>query len=446
MQKIDIRYVLTSIPSGKIYKYYYKGYPVYLNAVFLDTLVAYYKLTRNRYLNGIDILQLADRLAGLLIKAQWIYEHETPWGTIGLALYRGGWAAVYEPGSVKVEGSAWGIIDTATAGLDAIAGILAGIGVNIPRSLLPMPSEFPTIVNSESTILAIKALKDYKSLGRAPEVPTIIRPYHGEFYYGNGYGDGQGTTSTDGKTIKATISVLDFINTHYHYQYANYKLLINETSSVITFEYDIYGLLSYRAWSLDAGSYKISIFVKIWDPSGNKIEDHEYVISQGYLAQSSTSNFTTIHIRPSYCIIAEPGEYIIQISLYIAGKGWIDIDTGSDGSGNGLIIDQLNIYTSINKIEKTSLYKTQYIFSCVVLMRLYMGMVLGLILGLLLGIYLSPFIDIKYGVTLFVFMFSSVLAYVFVKVKHLWIVVAVLLSLLILSMLVLQELLASIHP
>ena len=75
-----------------------------------------------------------------------------------------------------------------------------------------------------------------------------------------------------------------------------------------------------------------------------------------------------------------------------------------------------------------------------------MGMVLGLILGLLLGIYLSPFIDIKYGVTLFVFMFSSVLAYVFVKVKHLWIVVAVLLSLLILSMLVLQELLASIHP
>lgn len=76
-----------------------------------------------------------------------------------------------------------------------------------------------------------------------------------------------------------------------------------------------------------------------------------------------------------------------------------------------------------------------------------MGMVLGLILGLLLGIYLSPFIDIRYGVTLFIFMFSSVLAYVFVKVKHLWIVVvAVLLSLLVLSMLVLQELLASIHP
>lgn len=76
-----------------------------------------------------------------------------------------------------------------------------------------------------------------------------------------------------------------------------------------------------------------------------------------------------------------------------------------------------------------------------------MGMVLGLILGLLLGIYLSPFIDIRYGITLFVFIFSSVLAYIFVKVKHLWIaVVAILLSLLILSMLVLQELLGSIHP
>ncbi len=86
--KLDVGYVTTGTPNSITYTYHYKGYPVYLNAVFLITLVRYYKLTGKTTLNGVDILKLADRLAGILLKSQWIYEHETPWGTLRLALYR----------------------------------------------------------------------------------------------------------------------------------------------------------------------------------------------------------------------------------------------------------------------------------------------------------------------------------------------------------------------
>ncbi len=163
------------------------------------------------------------------------------------------------------------------------------------------------LVNSESTILAIEALRTYKELNRVPEAVNVIAPFHGKFYYGNGYGDAgdqHGYTSSDGKTIRA------YVYNGYRDQYANYKLLINDTG---TFEHELWGILSYRETTCRGYDYKVSIILRAYDPNGKKIEDREYVIDTTLADKTVTK---TIHIKLPYCLVAStPGEYTIN-TLY----------------------------------------------------------------------------------------------------------------------------------
>ncbi len=279
---LDPTWVTSGYRTAETVPYSYKGYPVYLNAVFLATLVKYYEVTGDRWISGNDILYIADRLAGILVKLQWNYIHETPWGTVKLALFRGWWPAAYDIGSLISKPSAWGILDTITSGLDAVAEGMAKIGIDVSNGLLPMPSEWPfAVVNSESTILAVQALKLYynlaQQLGRSPvdplSDPTIGA--NGRFVEEGGGGSGTihgGDTDDGGRWIYAMAITPGLGGDAWHYQYAKYELELSQSG-----DYSLvsYLLIRYNTYDSLGSSAKGILVFKVIDSSGTVLSQLE---------------------------------------------------------------------------------------------------------------------------------------------------------------------------
>lgn len=255
----------------------YKGYPVYPNAVFLATLVKYYQVTGDRYINGNDILYIADRLAGILVALQWNYESETPWGTVKLALFNGWWPASYDIGSIIAKPSAWGLIDTATAGLDSLSGAFARyLGVNFPPAAYrPMPTEFPfSIVNSESTIIAVQALIMYRQLNRNPINPqSEISGIEGVFVDGGGGGSGpyhSGDYSDDGRWVSAYALTPGLGGDAWHYEYVKFKVKAATTAS---YKLRVDVMLNYNGYDSAGSVDDVYLVIKLIGSSGNVIQE-----------------------------------------------------------------------------------------------------------------------------------------------------------------------------
>ncbi|WP_148678938.1 hypothetical protein [Aeropyrum pernix] len=265
----------------------YKGYPVYLNATLLAALVKYYDTTGDRWVAGNDILYMADRLAGILVRLQWDYEHDTPWGPVRLALFRGWWPAAYDIGSLVSKPSAWGILDTFTSGLDSVTGVLATLGYDVGEALRPMPSEWPfAVVNSESTILAVQALKLYldlaQRLGRSPLDP-LQEPkalWSGELVETGGDSTGflsltsyyaDYGVSGDGWLLRVA-AFSDIYEDAWAYAYSKVRLNAPASGS-----YTLRILMMVYYYGVDSygnTGYVIAV-VKLYDPSGNLIKHVE---------------------------------------------------------------------------------------------------------------------------------------------------------------------------
>ena len=319
--EIDLGYVATGYHLGVEYPYNYAGYPVYLNAVLLAALVKYYQVTGDRWIAGNDILYMADRLAGILVKLQWKYEHKTPWGYVRLVLFRGWWPAAYDVGSLISKSSAWGIIDTLTHTADNVAGILAKARVDFPsEALRPMPSEFPfAIVNSESTILAIQALKLYRQLGREPIDPIsdVIAGFDGVFVEGGGggyaIGDSHGgETSDDGRWIVASALVPGLGGDAWHYQYAKFKFSLEGGGY---YKLRIASMVSYSGKDSYGSSAYVYLVVKLLDAYGNvvaqveKLVDHVNENTLFNKAKAVTIEFDTGYISG--------GTYYVEIGIKV---------------------------------------------------------------------------------------------------------------------------------
>ncbi len=318
---IDPLYVATGTYSSETVPYSYKGYPVYLNAVLLAALVKYYNVTGDRWINGQDILYMADRLAGILVRVQWNYEHVTPWGPVKLALFRGWWPAAYEIGSIIVKPSAWGIIDSLTELGDDVSGILAKLGYDVGEAVRPMPSEWPfAIVNSESTILATQALKFYldlaQRLGRQPIDPTsppTIGP-EGSFVESGG-GTSSGSVvgyevADDGRWIRAWALADVTYSYVWAYGYAKYNVTAHSPGY---YNVSIYGMVNYRgidAWQTHA---EVEIVVKLIDSSGNVLQTWQYRVA--YLDNEVYVDETesiSLSLRTGYL---QAGTYYIEVGL-----------------------------------------------------------------------------------------------------------------------------------
>ena len=142
---------------GMTFYYPYRAYPTYLTASFLAFLVRYYQATGKTSAWGIDILSTADRLARILMSLFTDYCANTEYGSLCFAHIKYGAPPAYRIGSVTAYPSGWGdITEYANAILDW-------------TGILPVaPLDYIPFTNSESTILAAKALMIYKELGRTP--------------------------------------------------------------------------------------------------------------------------------------------------------------------------------------------------------------------------------------------------------------------------------------
>jgi hypothetical protein len=333
---IDAGYVTTGYHTGVDIPYEYAGYPVYLNAVLLAALVKYYQVTGDRWIAGNDILYMADRLAGILVRLQWKYEAKTQWGYVRLALFKGWWPAAYEIGSLISKSSAWGIIDTLTHTADNVAGILAKVGVDFPsESLRPMPSEWPfALVNSESTILAIQALKLYRELGREPIDPLsdVITGLDGVFVEGDGGGYSVaglhgGETAQDGRWITALALTPGLGGDAWHYQYAKFKF---DLTSSGYYKLRLASIVSYKGKDSHGSSAYVYLIVKILDANGNtlaqveKLVDHVDADNLFNRAKAVTIELDTGYIT-SGTYYVEIGLKVVADNSPISWEGvWID--------------------------------------------------------------------------------------------------------------------------
>ena len=281
----------------------------------------YYKTTGDRWIAGNDILYMADRLAGILVKLQWKYESKTPWGYVRLALFKGWWPAAYEIGSLISKSSAWGIIDTATHTADNVAGILAKVGVDFPsEALRPMPSEWPfAIVNSESTILATKALMLYRELNRQPIDPisNIISGLKGKFVEGGGDGNAPasahgGETASDGRWISASAMTPGLGGDAWHYQYAKFRF---DNMASGNYNIRIASVVSYNGMDSYGSSVYVYLIVKLIDAYGNVIaqmvKQVDHVDENSWFSKAKA---VTIELETSYL---SGGTYYVEIGLKV---------------------------------------------------------------------------------------------------------------------------------
>lgn len=368
--KVDVAYVLTGVPLGITITQPYNGHPVYLNAVLLITLIRYYQLTGSQYISDgsttYNILDMIDRLAGILLSAQWIRTQYTIYGLLTLSLYRGGFPACYDikDMTLVVGPSAWGIFDTATAGLDAIAGMVWNV-INkygpwlgfvldalklssLAKALIPMPSEFVAIVNSESTILAVKALMMYKQLGRTPQIlygyTNLLEG--GTLVSTGGWGTGlihRGITSIDGKYMGVyAYSSLGFYTIRW--QDATFKINLTRPANLLI----IRGLVSYFMGVYGPGYARLMIVVGVDSPNSqyyrpSYIVNNRYVIDE--LDTVGERNGTKVVDIVIDLGTLNPGEYYITITLhaYANQSGIIDA-LGSTGE-RGLWLKEIVLAT-----------------------------------------------------------------------------------------------------
>ncbi len=323
---LDLKWILTGIRMGETLPYTYKGYPVYLNSVLLIALIRYYEVTGDPYINGQNILYMADRLAGILVNTQWKYEEETPWGTVRLALFRGWWPAAYSIGSYILKPSAWGIIDTLTSGWDDVTGYLAKLGIDVGKAFRPMPSEWPfAIVNSESTILAIKALKIYLDFAQAHnrqpvDVTAAKIGGGGEFTEVGGgcspdcgYSPHRYNTKIEfddyGRWIKS-FAASSISGDVWAYSYAKFKFGVDNAGSYslrvgLTMNYtlkDYYGV-----------SESIVVVIKVIDQSGQVINQWEDIAKQN---DDETTISGTLSLYYEYNVtLPYSGYYYVEVGV-----------------------------------------------------------------------------------------------------------------------------------
>jgi hypothetical protein len=311
--------------------YPYKGYPVYLNAALLIALIRYYEVTGDRWVAGNDVLYMADRLAGILTRIQWKYQHDTPWGTVRLVLFKGWWPAAYDIGSLIAKPSAWGAIDTITELSDDVAGMLAKTGYDIPpESLRPVPSEWPfAIVNSESTILAVKALKEYlelaQQLGREPIDPstsTLLGP-EGEYVESGGGGSGTISLSSywsaygytsDGRVLEAK-AFSDISTDAWAYAYSKFKL---QARTSATYNVTVTVMLRYSGFDALGNHGEVWIVIKLIDSSGNVIAQWEdqaaYLENDSSISGARALSYT---LNAGYL---PAGTYYVEVGLKVVAN------------------------------------------------------------------------------------------------------------------------------
>ncbi|MCE4608820.1 MAG: hypothetical protein F7C36_00350 [Desulfurococcales archaeon] len=321
---LDPTWITTGQKLSEFVSYEYKGYPIYLNSVLLIALIRYYEVTGDQYISDQNILYMADRLAGILVNTQWRYEHETPWGLVRLALFKGWWPAAYSIGSYILKPSAWGIIDTITSGWDEVTGYLAKLGIDIGKAFRPMPSEWPfAIVNSESTLLAIKALKVYldfaQKYGRQPVDVAVARVGGVEFVeVGGGCYPSCGfepkryniTIGADdyGRWINAT-TISAMSGEAWAYSYAKFKF---RTDTSGTHQIQVGVTLNYTLLDYYDVRERIFIVIKIIDSTNTVVEQWENLVIE---LDNETFIVKTLSLYYEYNTTLSPGDYYIEIGL-----------------------------------------------------------------------------------------------------------------------------------
>ncbi|MEM4847281.1 MAG: hypothetical protein QW794_05955 [Thermosphaera sp.] len=338
-----------------VYVYNYKGYPVYLNAVLLAALVRYYMVTGNETitygLTTYNVLDIADRLAGILVRIQWIHRQNTPWGTLRLAMYRGGWPAAYDVvgGEIIVKPSAWGVIDALTSAIDELSFVLFALGYPIKERLkeyginpptdfsweeavkpsLPMPGEWPTIVNSESTILAVQALRLYRQLYRTPTASSAYLYPNGVFIGGGGSGVGRsgGNTSADGRFIYAWAE--SHASSSHRYQYARYRLIL---PAVGDYTIVIGGASQYYLGAFSWLRADFELHVKVYDGNWNILNSTTITVDS--VIANNSGLVERVNATPIYVVInvTTPTRTIyVEVGVVARAVGYAYANIGSPG-------------------------------------------------------------------------------------------------------------------
>ncbi|MEM4562280.1 MAG: hypothetical protein QW123_05340 [Desulfurococcaceae archaeon] len=345
--------IFAPLPRDCVYVYSYEGYPVYLNSVLLAALVRYYMVTGQETITyagtTYNVLDIADKLAGILVRVQWIHQQNTPWGTLSLAMYRGGWPAAYDvvDGGIIVKPSAWGVIDTLTSSFDKLSFVLFALGypmkellkqfgVNPPsefswevaaKPALPMPGEWPSIVNSESTILAIQALRLYRQLYRTAIDSSVYLFPQGVFIEGGGYGSGitNGNTSTDGRFIRAQAQ--SYASYSYRYQYARYRLILPATGN---YTLVVSGASQYYLGISSWLRADFELHVKVYDGNWNILNSTMIIVDK--VTVTSSGLVERVNATPIYVVInvTTPTRTIyVEVGVAARAEGYAYVDIGS---------------------------------------------------------------------------------------------------------------------
>ncbi|MEL9999955.1 MAG: hypothetical protein QXY82_01335 [Desulfurococcaceae archaeon] len=352
---IQLHGIFAPLSRDCVYVYNYEGYPVYLNAVLLAALVRYYIVAGQETITyagaTYNVLDIADKLAGILVRVQWIHQQNTPWGALGLAMHRGGWPAAYDivDGEIIVKPSAWGTIDMVTTAFDKLSFVLFALGYPVKETLklfgvnppsdfswevavkpaLPMPGEWPTIVNSESTILAIQALRLYRQLYRTATDSSVYLFPQGVFIEGGGNSSGNGrsggSTSADGRFIRAWAE--SCASSSYRYQYARYRLILPATGNYTVV---VSGASQYYLGASSWLRADFELHVKLYDGNWNILSST--AITVGSVIANNSGLVERVNATPIYVVInvTTPTRTIyVEVGVAARAVGYAYADIGS---------------------------------------------------------------------------------------------------------------------
>lgn len=310
------------------YTFYYSNYPTYLNAILLIVLSKYYRITGDRYINGQDILAMADRLAGILVKLQWDYEEEVDGITVKLATYRGSFASGYRIDGVEKVSTGWG-----DSGLFAwseniaslidkhVLSFLENHGIYIAGFRMMAEPENPfAFTNSETTILAIQALREYEKLGRTPYYPSShVDTGGGEIYDAGhdsgGEGDTHGSTSYDGRVITAHINTA-YGEEGWYYQYAVFKFPVEESGN---YNLSLAAALSYRLEASTPGDEaEIEFSYMVYDSNHNAIAGACKIIKDIGSSTNVVEEGGLVTLTANIGNLS-PGTYYVEVGVIVRG-------------------------------------------------------------------------------------------------------------------------------
>lgn len=277
------------------------SYQTYITACLLGGLVRFYQVTGDNSIGIYDVLALADRLAGIILRLQWDYEHETVEGTIAHAIYRGGFAFSYVVGSIVFDIKGWtGLSDEALNWLDA-SGLY---------SIMP-PETTPAFINAETTLLCMQALKLYQALGRTPvDIEEPMRygvPLRLVETCSTG---GGGTWEADmTRTGSARVYVTGLSYT-WAYTYLKYTFNVS-TWSKVSLNTSIAGKVDHECG--DPGYWmRVSWIIKVYDENQESYLNEERELLYDYGSWNPivylSDNFSTTMYLP-------PGTYYVEVGV-----------------------------------------------------------------------------------------------------------------------------------